>query len=217
MSKAAWPAGFTDPAAPQPGLRERNKRLRLQRILSAAGQLFRQKGFAETTIQDIARAAGIGSGTLYLYAPGKEDLLVQVCRESLLESIDTAFEHIPPEGSLLDQLLAFFCAHLACHQKDIALARSVLKELSFPSTAQRRQEILCIQQAICARLGMLLSRAQARGQLAPALPLDSLASSILALYQHQLQGCLCGFFPEEGFRDNLRTTLQLLLPAAQAH
>ncbi|MGM0632731.1 MAG: helix-turn-helix domain-containing protein, partial [Pseudomonadota bacterium] len=48
------------------GLRERKKRLRLRRIVHAAETLFMDKGFTNTTIQDIADRAEVGLGTLYL-------------------------------------------------------------------------------------------------------------------------------------------------------
>jgi AcrR family transcriptional regulator len=44
-------------------------------LLDAAVSLFRERGFDETTVQDIAEAAGVAAGTLYLYFPSKEHLL----------------------------------------------------------------------------------------------------------------------------------------------
>ncbi len=44
-------------------------------ILDAALKLFVGKGFNETTVQDIASAAGMGTGTVYLYFPSKEHVL----------------------------------------------------------------------------------------------------------------------------------------------
>ena len=44
-------------------------------ILEAALRLFADKGFNETTVQDIAEAAGMGTGTVYLYFPSKEHVL----------------------------------------------------------------------------------------------------------------------------------------------
>ncbi|MGH2785319.1 MAG: TetR/AcrR family transcriptional regulator [Actinomycetota bacterium] len=44
-------------------------------ILDAALQLFVNRGFNETTVQDIATAAGMGTGTVYLYFPSKEHVL----------------------------------------------------------------------------------------------------------------------------------------------
>jgi len=206
-----------DTALPQPGLRERKKRLRLQRILSVARQLFLDRGFQDTTIQDIARDAGIGLGTLYLYARSKEDLLVLVFREKLLELIDTAFERIPADAAVVDQVLAFFSTHIAWHKEDPALARTVLKELSFPATPQRREDVRIILQATCEKLGELLARAQSRGGLPDALDPGATVSSIFALYLHALQGFLGGFHTEAEFARNLRGTLRLFLPEPPRH
>ena len=49
---------------------------RRQEILEAALQLFRDRGFDETTVQDIASDAGVATGTVYLYFPSKEHVLV---------------------------------------------------------------------------------------------------------------------------------------------
>lgn len=45
-----------------------------ERILRAAGRLFRRRGFEAATTRDIARAAGVAAGTLFNYYPGKEDI-----------------------------------------------------------------------------------------------------------------------------------------------
>src|SRR5690606_6050601 len=118
--------------SPKPGLRERKKRLRLQRIISVARRLFVHKGFHETTIQDIAEEADIGLGTLYLYARSKEDLLVLVFRENLLQMTESAFNTIDSRAPILDQLMSFFQVHINYHKEDPLLSCTVLKELSFP-------------------------------------------------------------------------------------
>ena len=45
-------------------------------ILRAAWQLIRHYGYSKTTIQDIAREAGIGKGTVYLYFGSKADIML---------------------------------------------------------------------------------------------------------------------------------------------
>ena len=47
-----------------------------QRILEAARKRFRYYGVRKTTMQEIARDAGVAVGTLYLYFKDKDDLLV---------------------------------------------------------------------------------------------------------------------------------------------
>jgi AcrR family transcriptional regulator len=50
-----------------------------QAILLAARDLFASQGYEETTIAEIARAAGMAVGTVYLYFQNKHDILVDVC------------------------------------------------------------------------------------------------------------------------------------------
>ncbi|MGB4246302.1 MAG: TetR/AcrR family transcriptional regulator [Pseudohongiellaceae bacterium] len=196
----------------QPGLRERKKQLRLQSITHAARQLFIRKGFSDTTIQDIAEAADVGLGTLYLYAKSKEDLLVLVFRENLLQMIENAFDSIPEELPFIDQVMAFFDGHIEYHKEDSVLARTVLKELSFPVSPQRRHDVDTIINHTYAKLTQLVLRAIEVGKLPSDLYVGTAVASIFGLYYHLLQGFLCEFFSEEEFRKNLRHALAMLLP-----
>jgi AcrR family transcriptional regulator len=58
--------------------RRRRKEARPQELLDAALALFVQKGFAATRAEEVAAAAGVSKGTLYLYYPSKEELLKAV-------------------------------------------------------------------------------------------------------------------------------------------
>jgi len=49
-----------------------------KRILKAATKVFAQKGFHGARVTEIARAAGVAEGTIYLYFKNKEDLLVSL-------------------------------------------------------------------------------------------------------------------------------------------
>lgn len=60
--------------APQP----QSKR---ERILRAAIDVFAQSGYFNAKVSEIARAAGVADGTIYLYFDGKEDLLISIFRE----------------------------------------------------------------------------------------------------------------------------------------
>lgn len=57
-----------------------NKR---ERILRAAIDVFAQSGYFNAKVSEIARAAGVADGTIYLYFDGKEDLLISVFREHM--------------------------------------------------------------------------------------------------------------------------------------
>jgi len=59
---------------PKPGKRDLKKEKTKEQILSAALQLFREKGIEGTTTKEISRKAGIAEGTLFNYFKTKEDL-----------------------------------------------------------------------------------------------------------------------------------------------
>jgi len=69
---------------------ERRKQARPQELLAAALDLFVERGFAATRLDDVAKAAGVSKGTLYLYFSSKEELFKAVVRESVIPSIGRA-------------------------------------------------------------------------------------------------------------------------------
>jgi len=200
-----------DPAFASLGLRERKKLIRLQRIVAAARKLFVDNGFSATTIQDIAAEADVGLGTLYLYAKSKEDLLVLVFKDDILSMIEQSYACIDPEAPLLDQLMVFFDGHINYHMQDPVLSRTVLKELSFSTTDQRRQDIDQITRRTYSKLMKLIEKARRDGRLTKDLYTGTTAWSAFALYYHLLQGFLCGFHTPEAFRKSLRNALKAML------
>ena len=56
-------------------------------ILRAATKVFAQNGFFQSQVADVAKAAGVAAGTVYLYFEGKDDLLVSIFERSMREVI----------------------------------------------------------------------------------------------------------------------------------
>jgi AcrR family transcriptional regulator len=73
---------------------ERRKDARPQELLAAALDLFVERGFASTRLEDVARRAGVSKGTLYLYFTNKEELFKAVVRDSIVPVIGAAEEII---------------------------------------------------------------------------------------------------------------------------
>jgi AcrR family transcriptional regulator len=65
-------------------VREKRQRRR-EEILHAAFQTFREKGYHQTTLEDIAERLGVGKSALYHYFADKESILFACHRESLVE------------------------------------------------------------------------------------------------------------------------------------
>ncbi len=76
------PIPDTPPADPLTK-RERRKEARPGELLEAALDLFVEKGFAGTRVEEVAARAGVSKGTLFLYFASKEDLFKAVVLESL--------------------------------------------------------------------------------------------------------------------------------------
>src|SRR6266849_9093880 len=56
-------------------------------ILRAATDVFAQRGFFNAQVADIARAAGVAAGTVYLYFRSKDDLLVSIFERSMRDAL----------------------------------------------------------------------------------------------------------------------------------
>lgn len=68
-------------------MRRRRKEARPAELTAAALDLFVDKGYAATRLEDVAARAGVSKGTLYLYFDGKEALFKAVVREGLLPAL----------------------------------------------------------------------------------------------------------------------------------
>ena len=118
--------------APQPiGRRERNKQDKLERITAAAGELFAKHGVDEVTTQQIADKADIGTGTLFLYAKTKGELLLLVQNSSYVDALAegrAAAEGIP---DTLDAVMAIIRPVVECNRAQIDNGRTYLREIVF--------------------------------------------------------------------------------------
>jgi TetR/AcrR family transcriptional regulator len=85
--------------------RERRKEARPGELLDAALDLFVEKGFSATRVEEVAARAGVSKGTLFLYFQSKEDLFKAVVRENIANKFPTwQEEFITFEGISSDML-----------------------------------------------------------------------------------------------------------------
>jgi len=95
------------PTSPAP--RRRRKEARPSELLAAALDLFVEKGFAATRLEDVAARAGVSKGTLYLYYENKEALFKAVIQEGIVpviaEGEAIAAKHVGCSFELLEKLL----------------------------------------------------------------------------------------------------------------
>jgi AcrR family transcriptional regulator len=76
-------------------------------ILEAARKVFAEKGFGEASVEDIARAAGVAKGTLYLYYPSKRDIYWGALKSGLESLSDLLDSRMGSAGSTEAKVRAF--------------------------------------------------------------------------------------------------------------
>ena len=113
------------------GRRERNKQQKLDRITAAADELFTEHGVDDVTTQQIADAADIGTGTLFLYARSKAELLLLVQNTHYAEAIESGLIAAAAAASPLDAVMALVEPVVECNRRQIENGRTYLRELVF--------------------------------------------------------------------------------------
>jgi len=113
------------------GRRERNKQQKLDRITAAASELFAERGVEEVTTQQIADKADIGTGTLFLYAKTKGELLLLVQNAHYGEALEQGRADAEKIPDVLDAVLAIVQPIVACNRIQIDNGRTYLREMVF--------------------------------------------------------------------------------------
>jgi AcrR family transcriptional regulator len=189
--------------------REQNKSEKRGRIISAARALFTHKGFDATTSQEIADAAGVAAGTVFTYAKTKEDLLILVFHDEMLEVVARAYELARRRKDLLDQTIVFFDTLVDYHERDVPLARALMRQLGYVSSADQRTLVRELMTMLLGRLAQLIEAAKSKGAVAAETALLSAARSLFAIYYFHLGGMLNGYIDRAQFDRTLRTDLGL--------
>lgn len=159
---------------------ERRKEARPAEIVAAALQLFADRGFAATRLEDVATVAGVSKGTVYLYFESKEQLFEAVVREAIAPNIDRvealvdAFEGPTPE--LLRMLFGFIGGVLDTPLTGV-MKLLVAESGNFPQLARLYADL--VLRRVFGLIRRILERGVARGEFRP-LDLDTTVPLVMA-------------------------------------
>lgn len=202
------------PSPPAEGLRERNKREKRERIRRAARELFARRGFEATTARAICQRARVGTGTLFLYARDKRELLLQVFEEEARRRFAEGLAAAGRRRSLVPQLMALFGAFLDFYAAQPELARVIVRELFFREHAPDGMGALT--RSYADHVTRLVEAAQARGEIRGDVSPRRAAHACFAHYTAMVIGWLgSGLLGEEEARAGLRDALVLQLEGLQ--
>jgi AcrR family transcriptional regulator len=158
-----------------------------RQILDGARLVFLADGFDGASVSDIARAAGVSKGTLYVYFPSKGDLFEALIRSDRAQQAEQMFQFGPDDDDL-DQVLTRIGLGLMrnmCRAEHLAHIRMVIGAAAkYPQIGKAFFE--AGPKAGVQRLGLYLEGQMARGRIAQADPM-------LAADQF-IQLCQAGYF-----------------------
>lgn len=123
-----------------PTPRKRRKEARPSELLAAALDLFVEKGFSATRLDDVAARAGVSKGTLYLYYTSKEALFEAVIREGVIpllaEAEAKAASHSGSSFELLSDILLGWSRSVSSTGLSGILKLIVCEARNFPAVAE---------------------------------------------------------------------------------
>jgi len=174
----------------------RRKDARPGELLDAALDLFVEKGFAATRVEEVARQAGVSKGTLFLYFPSKEELFKAVVRHHLSGHFARWSQEIDrfegSSGEMLRYALTSWWQHIGS-TKASGIPKLMMSEAgNFPELAAfYQQEVIEPGTALLKRI---LLRGQTSGEFRSLNPdygvlLIMAPMMFLALWQHSFGCC----------------------------
>ncbi len=111
----------------RPALRERWDRRRGE-VVAGAARVFAERGYAETSVAELAEELGLATGAIYHYFRGKEELLIAICDELTEPLLDAARRaaggRAEPERRLR-ALIRLWVAHVAEHRHHLLVFTQV--------------------------------------------------------------------------------------------
>lgn len=167
----------------QLSLKERQRREREALILQAAEDVFVEKGYYDTSMEEIAARVGIAKGTVYLHFASKEALvaaLVTRDTEIFLEEFEVVFASEQPARAKLEALLKFIYTGL--RRKRIKFLSSITNgrdiRCLLPEHSSRIHELW---KQLASKVAGILEEGKATGEFKTTLPTSIMLVALFSL------------------------------------
>ncbi len=144
-----------------------------EQILHAAAKLFREQGFAATTLRQIAVQANLKAGSIYYYFSSKNDILDEVLElgiQAMFDAVQQTVDALPKEASGRERIHAAAEAHLYTLLKYSDFTSANIRIYGHASKAARRRNQK-IRLDYTAYWKALFNNVQESGEIAPDVDL----------------------------------------------
>ncbi len=163
---------------------DNGKSARTQRAVERAcregAKLFAEKGYSKTTTRELAAAMDVTNGTFYYYFPSKEDLLRQICEDSLAEIMTAVTKAVDGASSGADAVTKMIHAHVGTIVESRHSHTTMLTELR-SLNGEHRVAIVAARDRYEAFVREILASAKADGSLKTSIELKPLTLLLLNL------------------------------------
>ena len=151
-----------------------------ERIMQSAMENFSKKGFDRTRMEDIAAAAGLAKGTLYLYFKDKEDLFYAICDHNLEELRKQLSRVFNRKENILPDAERFYDEY---RKRSLGSDTIWFEMIAVSTRTPRLRKILAENQSKVYRVVKEFLKTQIeRGFLREDIKADIVASALIALY-----------------------------------
>jgi TetR/AcrR family transcriptional regulator, cholesterol catabolism regulator len=149
----------------------RQRRNRSQDVLEAAVRVFQKKGYASSSIQDIADEVGVLKGSLYHYIDSKEDLLARLFEDSAGHFMEMLDEASALDAPPVERLRRFAHACSLWYLQNIERVTIYATEWKH-LTGKRRKAVEGIREDYERRLASLIGEVKEAGEARPDLDVN---------------------------------------------
>ncbi|MDQ0104046.1 AcrR family transcriptional regulator [Paenarthrobacter nicotinovorans] len=191
------------------GRRERNKQEKLDRITAAASELFAQYGVEEVTTQQIADKADIGTGTLFLYAKTKGELLLLVQNANYAAALERGRAAAEETPGALDAVMSIVKPIVECNRTQVDNGRFYLREMVFGDPTEPHHSAAL---AIVGETEEAIATVFTRDGLADAQDASTTARVVSAVMFMTMAASDNTGIDIEALVQEIRTQIRLLIP-----
>ncbi|GAC1375061.1 MAG: hypothetical protein NVS2B12_18200 [Ktedonobacteraceae bacterium] len=173
----------------QRSLRERQRQERLELILQAAEQVFAEKGYHDTSMDEIAARVGIGTATIYSHFAGKEDLMVAAILDNSFHKIVEGVRSICAAGdsatARLTRIFHFLVSSdFFLRRAEIAYAMGDSPEAQ-KARFSRQDAILESSRVFSSELAALIEQGKATGEFQRRIATSTMLKAFIGLVRAQ--------------------------------
>src|SRR3989440_3448182 len=165
-------------------LKEKQRQEREALILQVAEEVLMEKGYHETSMDEIAARVGIAKGTIYSHFPGKEELVLAIFKRDLqtfLQGIDGVIEAEPTPRARLEALLHF--VYTGLYSKQTRLLSSMYNGVDLKRMIVEKGGCMRdLWESLVSRVTKLLEEGKVVGEITSSIPTKVMLFSFFSLF-----------------------------------